>query len=82
MQLFRRLINEEHLADPDSLKVLTPREIEVLRLIGQGLTNQEIARHLLISVGTAKKHIQNIIAKLGVSDRTQAAIVAVKLGLR
>lgn len=82
MQLFRRLINEEHLVDPDSLKVLTPREIEVLRLIGQGLTNQQIAQDLLISVGTAKKHIQRIITKLEVSDRTQAAIVAVKLGLR
>jgi DNA-binding NarL/FixJ family response regulator len=82
MQLFRRLINEENLADPNALKVLTPREIEVLRLIGQGLTNQQIARQLLISASTAKKHIQHIIAKLGVSDRTQAAILAVKVGLR
>ena len=60
---------------------LTPRELEVLRLLVQGKTNQEIAEDLLISRATAKVHVQHIIAKLGVSDRTQAIVRAFKVGL-
>ena len=60
---------------------LTPREVEVLRLVVQGQTNQQIARTLLISVSTVKRHIRQIITKLGVSDRVQAAVRAVELGL-
>jgi DNA-binding NarL/FixJ family response regulator len=51
----------------------------VLRLVAQGKTNQEIAGALVISAGTAKVHVQNLIRKLGVSDRTQAAVRAVEL---
>ena len=58
---------------------LTRRELEVLRLVAQGKTNQEIAGALVISAGTAKVHVQNLIRKLGVSDRTQAAVRAVEL---
>jgi DNA-binding NarL/FixJ family response regulator len=60
---------------------LTPREVVVLQLLAQGQTNREIARLLGVSVGTVKVHVQHIIAKLGVSDRTQAAVRAVELGL-
>ncbi len=60
---------------------LTPREIEVLRLVVQGQTNQQIARTLLISVSTVKRHIRHISTKLGVCDRVQAAVRAVELGL-
>ena len=60
---------------------LTPREREVLRLLAQGKTNREIASELIVSVGTVKIHVEHIIAKLGVSDRTQAAVRAVELGL-
>ena len=60
---------------------LTPREVVVLQLLAQGQTNREIAHILGVSVGTVKVHVQHIIAKLGVSDRTQAAVRAVELGL-
>ena len=54
---------------------------EVIRLTAQVHTNQKNARTLLISVSTVKKHVQSIISKLGVSDRTQAAVRAVELGV-
>jgi len=60
---------------------LTRRELEVLGLVAQGKTNREIAADLVISGGTAKVHVQNVIRKLGVSDRTQAAVRAVELGM-
>jgi NarL family two-component system response regulator LiaR len=57
---------------------LTPREREVLALLVDGKTNQEIADYLTISLGTARLHVSNILAKLGVSNRTEAALLAVK----
>ncbi len=60
---------------------LTPRELDVLRLLAQGQTNGAIAAGLVVSVATVKFHVENIIAKLGVADRTQAAVRAVELGL-
>jgi DNA-binding NarL/FixJ family response regulator len=60
---------------------LTPREIEVLRLLSQGQTNPQIAQNLLVSRGTVKIHVQHIISKLGVSDRTQAAVRAIESGI-
>jgi len=60
---------------------LTPREIEVLGLLAEGLTNQEIAERLVVSPTTVKTHVQNILQKMGVSDRTQAAVYAVRCGL-
>jgi len=62
-------------------KQLSGRENEVLRLLAQGLTNPEIASSLTISVGTVKNHVEHILAKLNVSDRTQAAVRAIELGL-
>jgi two-component system, NarL family, response regulator LiaR len=61
-------------------EVLSDRESEVLGLVARGCTNRQIARTLLISVSTVKKHVRNVICKLGVSDRTQAAVRAVELG--
>src|SRR5215212_1035418 len=63
------------------MESLTPREIEVLRLLSQGQTNPQIAENLLVSRGTVKIHVQHIISKLGVSDRTQAAVRAIEAGL-
>ncbi|WP_127585356.1 response regulator [Paenibacillus koleovorans] len=60
---------------------LTEREMEVLRLIAKGKSNQEVADELYIGVKTVKFHVTNILAKLGVEDRTQAAIYAFKNGL-
>jgi len=60
---------------------LTEREMEVLRLIAQGKSNQEIADELFIGVKTVKFHVTNLLAKLGLEDRTQAAIYALKNGL-
>ena len=63
------------------LEPLTPREREILGLLTRGHTNREIARQLVVSPGTVKNHVRHIIAKLEVSDRTQAAVRAVELGL-
>lgn len=60
---------------------LTPRELEVLKLIGQGKSNQEIAEELIIGIKTVKTHVSNILAKLQVEDRTQAAIYVHKHNL-
>jgi DNA-binding NarL/FixJ family response regulator len=60
---------------------LTQRESEVLRQLAHGLTNKEIAQSLTISYETVKEHVQHILRKIGVSDRTQAAVWAVRKGL-
>jgi len=60
---------------------LTPREHEVLALIGRGMPNKLIARELSLSEKTVKAHVSSILAKLGVTDRTQAALYAVREGL-
>lgn len=70
---------EEQTAPPP--EGLTPRETEVLKLVVKGKTNKEIAQELVVSDLTVKTHVQHIISKLGVSDRTQAAVRAVELGL-
>jgi DNA-binding NarL/FixJ family response regulator len=60
---------------------LTQRESEVLRQLAHGLTNKEIAQSLHISYETVKEHVQHVLRKIGVSDRTQAAVWAVRKGL-
>jgi len=86
MRLLRRLAKESKgSAGEDRRREtpagLTPREVEVVRLLAQGLTNPQITQAIGASRGTVKIHVQHIIAKLGVSDRTQAAVHAVELGL-
>ena len=66
---------------PDSPEKLTDREAEVLRLLALGKANKEIARELTISETTVKTHVSNILAKLGLNSRTQAALHAVRIGL-
>ncbi len=62
-------------------RALSPREVEVVRLMARGYTNEQIARELLLSTSTVKKHVGLILNKLGASDRTQAAIMAIEMGL-
>ncbi len=66
---------------PLALEALTPRETEVLGLLAQGQSNPKIAQTLTISRSTAKVHVERIIRKLEVSDRTQAAVRAIEMGL-
>jgi DNA-binding NarL/FixJ family response regulator len=90
--LLRRLVKdiEEQVTSPPEaagrpsaslVEPLTPRELEVLALLAQGDTNRNIAEKLVISRGTVKRHVENLIRKLGVSDRTQAAVRAYELGI-
>ncbi|MFD7665639.1 response regulator [Streptomyces sp. NPDC059788] len=60
---------------------LSPREIDILRLVAQGRTNREIAAHLYLSEGTVKNHVSRILGRLALRDRTQAALHARDLGL-
>ena len=67
---------------PDDIDVpLTPRETQVLRLVSMGLSNQEIADSLEISIETVKEHVQNLLRKLSLNDRTQAAVWAIRHGI-
>jgi DNA-binding NarL/FixJ family response regulator len=82
----RRLISEfaaqrpTHSAAPATLRALTPREGEVLRLVTEGLSNQEIADRLVIAEETVKTHVSRMLSKLGLRDRTQAVIAAYESG--
>ena len=79
-RLLQRLATETRRAKAPQVP-LTPRESEVLQLLTQGRTNRQIAGELVIAPGTAKLYVERILGKLGVSDRTQAAVRAVELGL-
>ncbi len=74
-----RLLRE--VPSPQEPEPLTERETEVLRQLAQGKSNKEIAAALVIAEKTARTHVSNILAKLGVSSRTQAALHAVRTGL-
>ena len=67
--------------EKEPLDRLTPREREVLQLIGRGFSNKRIAQGLRLSEKTVKTHVGHVLAKLGVDDRTQAAVFAVRAGL-
>jgi DNA-binding NarL/FixJ family response regulator len=74
-----RLMNQ--VRAPESPEPLTERETEVLRLLALGYSNKQIAQELAIGETTVKSHVSNILAKLGVPSRTQAALYAVRVGL-
>jgi DNA-binding NarL/FixJ family response regulator len=76
-QLTRSLVTPE----PRTVDSLTDREREVLVLVAQGLSNQQIADSLVISERTARTHVSNILGKLGVASRTQAALLAIREGI-
>jgi NarL family two-component system response regulator LiaR len=78
-QAARRLLRE--VQTPGHVETLTERETDVLRLLAQGASNKEIARDLSLGEKTIKTHVSNILSKLGVQSRTQAALLAVQLGL-
>jgi DNA-binding NarL/FixJ family response regulator len=80
-RLLQRMAHPDRPGQMPAPARLTPRELEVLHLLTKGKTNREIAAALVVSAGTIKVHVEHIIAKLGVSDRTQAAVRAIELGL-
>lgn len=81
-QIAERLMREVAAATPRAHRTdLTARELEVLRLIATGRSNREISRELDIAEKTVKTHVSNVLSKLGVHDRTQAALYAVEHGL-
>jgi DNA-binding NarL/FixJ family response regulator len=62
-------------------KPLTPRQLDILKLLARGYTNPQIAQKLVLSTGTVRTHVQRILAKLGAHDRTAAVVRAIELGL-
>ena len=76
-QLTRSLVASK----PQTVTALTDREREILALVAQGLSNQQIADALVISERTARTHVSNILSKLGLASRTQAALLAIREGI-
>jgi DNA-binding NarL/FixJ family response regulator len=70
------VLNQTH----DQYSGLTERELDILRLVGQGLSNKQIGKELFISDRTVQAHLSNIFSKLGVSTRTEAVMYAVRRG--
>ena len=80
-ELLQRLEREGKAQPEPVAHALSERELDVLRLLAAGKTNREIAQDLILSVSTVKTHVEHVIAKLEVADRTQAAVKATRLGI-
>jgi len=80
-RLLSHVSGESPAAPSAALKALSERELEVLRLIGSGLSNADIALRLHLSEGTVRNYVSAVLAKLEVDDRTQAALLALRSGL-
>ncbi len=80
-KLFTQIAQNTPEPDTSIGESLSDREREVLRLVARGLSNADIAQRLYLSEGTVKNYVSSIFAKLGVSDRTQAALIALRYGL-
>jgi len=78
---FSRLTDQRSKLSPRLIDPLSDREVEIVRLIGSGANNREIAETLFLAEGTVKNHVTSILGKLGVRDRTQAALKAKDIGL-
>jgi DNA-binding NarL/FixJ family response regulator len=80
-RLFSHIMQQAPAPETTMLSSLNEREKEILGLLGKGLSNAEIARRIYLSEGTVRNYVSSILEKLGVSDRTQAAILAIRYGL-
>ena len=80
-RVIRRFATVRRQAPPPAVAELTPRELEVLRLISQGMSNAEIGEELFISETTVKTHVTHVLAKLGLRDRVQAVVLAYQTGI-
>src|SRR5215510_11569752 len=78
---FSRLTDQRSKTPQNLIDPLSDRELEIIRLIGSGASNREIAQTLFLAEGTVKNHVTSILGKLGVRDRTQAALKAKDIGL-
>lgn len=80
-KLFTHVTQSAPPPDDTIIHLLSDRELDVLRLLSRGFSNTEIAQRLFLSEGTVRNYVSAIFAKLGVSDRTQAAVLALRAGL-
>jgi two-component system, NarL family, response regulator LiaR len=80
-KLFSQIVQGSPEPQSTLVDTLTEREKDILRLLGAGLSNADIAAHLYFSEGTVRNYISSILDKLGVADRTQAAVLALRCGL-
>jgi DNA-binding NarL/FixJ family response regulator len=80
-RLIARFSDSAPLTRPPGLDQLTPRELEVLHLVADGLSNSEIAKQLFLGEATVKTHVARVLTKLGVRDRVQAVVLAHRSGL-
>jgi DNA-binding NarL/FixJ family response regulator len=80
-KLFAQVVQSSPSPQSTLIDTLTEREKDILRLLGAGLSNADIAARLYFSEGTVRNYISSILAKIGVADRTQAAVLALRCGL-